>query len=482
MAALLVASGARIGAAQEPAAPSSRQAPPDMAALAQLVEAQRVLLETQGRLIEDLTKRLDQTTTQVAASQQRIAELESRTTATPEVQERLTDIEQNLRRLPELTREELSEPEDFPGALNIPGTDSAIRFGGQVRALLVRNLGALGTDDRFVTSSIPVEGTPEAAKDSRTTLSASPSRLETDFRTRTPVGPLRAFLSGDFAGPNRTYRLRHAFGQWRGFVGGQTWSTFSDPEAEPDGLDFEGLNAISLFRQPLIRWTKPFGSRLEFSAALENPSPDITGASGVNQFPDVVARVRLNYDADHSRRLFFRSGEGHTQAALLVRQIRGEADARPNEVLATEGIGVHVSGRVHARWRQGDYVKFATAAGKGIGRYIADLGTLGGQDAVYDPEHNRLIALPVYSTYIGYEHAWSDTLRSTATFGVVFVDNLDIQSPDSLRQTTRSSVNISWSPVPSGDLIAELLTGRRVNKDGRDGRAGQFQVGWIFRF
>ena len=333
-----------------------------------------------------------------------------------------------------------------------------------------------------MTSSIPVEGTPEASKDSRTTLSASASRLETDFRTKTPVGPLRAFLSGDFAGSNRTYRLRHAFGQWRGFVVGQTWSTFSDPEAEPDGLDFEGLNAVSLFRQPIVRWTKPFRNRFEFSIALENPSPDITGASGVNQVPDVVARVRANYDDEDARRLLFRRGGGHMQAALLVRQIRGEVDTRPNEVLATEGIGVHVSGRIRAPWRRADYLKFATAAGKGIGRYITDLGTLGGQDAVYDSNRNELVALRVYSTYLGYEHAWSDALRSTATFGVVMVDNVDIQPPDSLHLTTRSSVNFSWSPVPNVDVIAELLAGRRVNKDRNDGRAGQFQVGWIFRF
>jgi hypothetical protein len=165
-----------------------------------------------------------------------------------------------------------------------------------------------------------------------------------------------------------------------------------------------------------------------------------------------------------------------------VRQIRGEADTRPDEVLSTPGIGIHVSGRVRAPWRQTDYLKFATAAGTGIGRYITDLGTLGGQDAVYDAQRNELLALPVYSTYVGYEHAWTETLRTTVTFGAVFVDNLDIQAADALRQTTRSSVNFSWSPVQRIDLIAELLGGRRANKDGKDGRAGQLQVGWIFRF
>ena len=66
---------------------------------------------------------------------------------------------------------------------------------------------------------------------------------------------MRLFIESDFAGAGRAMRLRHAFLQTRRFVVGQTWSTFSDPEADPIGIDFEGLNAISRFRQPLFRWT-----------------------------------------------------------------------------------------------------------------------------------------------------------------------------------------------------------------------------------
>jgi DcaP outer membrane protein len=478
---VLIALVAARHAAAQPGAALPPQAP-DVANLSRLAEEQRKLLEAQGRVIEDLTRRLDETSKVVAASQQRLADLErSASASTPQVEQRLKEIEQSISVLPELTEQELGST-DFPGSFKIPGRDAAIRFGGQIRTVLVRNLGALGTEDRFVTSSIPIEGTPEASKSSRTTLTANPSRFETDFRTPTAVGQLRAYLSGDFAGSNRTYRLRHAFGQWRGLLIGQTWSAFSDPEAEPDGLDFEGLNAISLFRQPGIRWTRPFKDSYELAFAIENPSPDITGASGVNQVPDFIARVRFNAaEKPSGRRMLFR-GAGHTQAALLIRQIRGEPDGQQNLTLSTGGIGVHVSGRLPAPWRQQDYVRFATAAGRGIGRYITDLGTLGGQDAVYDVGDNTLVALAVYSTYVGYEHWWTDRLRSTGTFGLVVVNNADIQASDSLHQTTRTSFNLSWSPIQRIDLIAELLSGRRVNKDRQDGRAGQLQFGWIFRF
>jgi hypothetical protein len=110
------------------------------------------------------------------------------------------------------------------------------------------------------------------------------------------------------------------------------------------------------------------------------------------------------------------------------------------------------------------------------------LSSEGGQDAVYDPITDSLRALFAMSHYIGYEHWWTGTLRSTGTFGFVQVDNLDVQSGGALHQTTRTSVNLSWSPVSRVDLATEVLVGRRVNKDGRQGQAGQVQFGSTFRF
>ena len=249
--------------------------------------------------------------------------------------------------LPELTEKELGST-DFPGSFRIPGT-------GRRNPLRRPDTDPARAQPRGTRHRGPLRHivhsdrrNTRTSKPSRTTLTANPSRFETDFRTPTAVGPLRAYLSGDFAGSNRTYRLRHAFGQWRGWLVGQTWSAFSDPEAEPDGLDFEGLNAISLFRQPGMRWTRPFKDSYELALAIENPSPDLTGASGVNQVPDFIARVRFNTNENPSgRRLLFRGG-GHTQAALLID--RCAASQRAAEVtLSTGGIGVHVSGRLPHR-------------------------------------------------------------------------------------------------------------------------------------
>ena len=71
--------------------------------------------------------------------------------------------------------------------------------------------------------------------------------------------------------------------------------------------------------------------------------------------------------------------------ALLARQLRGEPLDKPNTTRSTGGYGVGLSGRRGARWQpEKGQVMFSFYAGDGIGRYITDLGSLGGQDAVYD--------------------------------------------------------------------------------------------------
>jgi hypothetical protein len=181
---------------------------------------------------------------------------------------------------------------EFPGSIRIPGTDTAFRVGGQARMTLVHALAPLGADDRFITSSIPVGDAQTAGEESRTTYSPSPSRLNLDLRSLTRIGAVRRFLEFDFAGTGNTARLRHAFIQAGRWMVGQTWSTFSDREAEPIGIDFEGLNAISLFRQAQIRFTQPIRRTLHLSFAVENPAPDLSGAQGVNVTPDFITRIR----------------------------------------------------------------------------------------------------------------------------------------------------------------------------------------------
>jgi hypothetical protein len=442
----------------------------------QLLEAQARVIEAQGRDIAELRRRLDGVAAgsraepamppeQVAASPGQVAAGQ----AAPET----APVNIN----PELPAAVVSAG-DFPKSIGIPGTDAAFRIGGQARLMMVHSMGPLGTDDRFVTSSIPVEGQQQSGEDKRINYSAAASRANLDVRAPTSRGSIRTFLESDFAGESRTLRLRHAFIQNDRWLGGQTWSTFSDPEAEPLGIDFEGLNAISLFRQPQIRYTHPLGQAFNLALALENPAPDLTGASGVSVVPDFIARVR--WQPQRPRQLLGRAE--HIQTAVLVRGLRGEVADRPETTLSTGGYGLNVSGVMIPRWDSDDRVKFAANGGWGIGRYITDLGSLGGQDAVYDPVTDSLRALPVSSGYVGYERMWSQTFTTAVTYGVVNVSNLDIQPDTALRRTHRSTINLTWNPIPQASLVLEFLGGTRLNKDGNRGTSTQIQAGWLVVF
>jgi hypothetical protein len=474
-----------------PAASQTAEAKaPSVEELAKLVADQGRALEEQKREIEALRKQLDETKQLSLSAHNR---LETLAKAAPEptvgaaVEERIAKTEEAVHPVPDVPKEVVAAGE-FPGAIPIPGTDVGLRIGGLVRTTAVATLGPLGTEDRFVTSSIPVAGSEQAGKEPRFVFSAIPSRFNFDLRTPTGVGAMRAFVEGDFAGESRVFRLRHAYGQWRNFVIGQTWSTFADPEAEPDGIDFEGLNAIALIRQPQVRYRHRFSEAFSLAASLENPAPDITNAKGVSQRPDVVVRARWQ-PAEGFRGLqrlglssAFRQN-AHVNLALLFRQIRGEPLDQPNTTLSTAGFGLGLSGRLTAPWQADKgQITFSAYAGSGIGRYITDLGTLGGQDAFYDTATNTIDALPVFAWYLGYERRWNTKLRSTVTYGTVIVTNIDPQPADSFHLTNRFSLNLTWSPIPRLDIVSEFLFGNRINKDGQRGESSQLQLGTNFRF
>jgi outer membrane DcaP-like protein len=461
--------------------------PPSLSDLARLVAQQGRMLEEQKQEIERLRKQLEETQQLSLAAHNRLEEMAKAapaTTVSAAVEERLAKVEESVQRIPELPSDVVSAGE-FPGSMRIPGTDVAMKVAGLVRATAVNTFGALGTEDRFVTSSIPVAGSPEAGKEPRFVLTPIPSRVNLDVRTPTGVGAMRAFVEGDFAGSSRVFRLRHAYGQWKGLIVGQTWSTFADPEAEPDGIDFEGLNAIALFRQPLVRWTKPVGAGFSLAAAIENPAPDITNAEGVSQVPDLVVRARWEPPEGQKGPLgLMKVRQGvHVNLALLFRQLRGEPLDQPNTTLSTGGFGAGVSGRLMTPWQADTgQITFSAYAGSGIGRYITDLGTLGGQDAYYDPETNTIDALPVFAWYLGYERRWDAKLRSTFTYGSVLVNNIAAQPGSAFHMTNRWSLNLTWSPIPRIDLVSEFLFGNRINKDGQKGGSSQLQLGTNFRF
>jgi len=428
--------------------------------------AQRAQLDSLERRLDEMSRRVED-----LSSQAGMPALEQQN-----LQKRLADLEAAAKKVPELPPDMVTAGE-FPGSIRIPGSDAAIKFGARIRTAGVLTLNPLGTDDRFLTNSIPV-GEVASGEAKRTSISARASRLNIEFRTPGGREQVRAFFEGDFAGSDtvNAFRLRHAYAQYIGFIVGQTWSTFSDPAANHLDLDFEGVSSENLIRQPQIRywWGKEGGTRR--AVAIETPRVSITGGQGVNLMPDAVVRA-----------FYVLPKGGHLQVAGVFRQIRAQSLA--GDVRTVWGGGGTVSGVVLVPIRQlDDRIIFQVNGGVGIARYINDLNSLGGQDAVFDTTSGALKALPALGWYISYEHVWKQwasaemNLRSMAMWSYVDVQNFNFQPGDSYDHTNRFALNLVISPSNRVDMGIEYIYGNRYDKNGQSGSANQFQLVGLFRF
>ncbi|MHC4942798.1 MAG: DcaP family trimeric outer membrane transporter [Planctomycetota bacterium] len=433
-------------------------------------------LEEQGKLSEEQRQQIEEMNQLLLSVHNRVQEMKDKPpdySISGALEERLKQIEASTQKEDVEIPVDVVSAGEFPGSLRIPGTDAAIKLGGSVRFSTVYTFDDLKVDDQFITAEIPV-GSAEAGQGARLNMSGRASRLNVDIRTPTGVGHMRAFIEGDFADEGDTFRLRHAFGQYKRTLVGKTWSAMADPQASPEDIDFEGLNSRNLVRQAQIRFGVSMDDDKTFAFSLEDPESDITGGESVNLMPDMIARFRWEKPYGPL---------GHLQMALILRQLRAEADNRPTKTLREIGYGMTVSGKLAvASELEKDNIVFQINSGDGMGRYINDLESEGGQDAFIDPVTNRMRTLAVFSIYAAYQHWWTETTRSSLLYGFVFVDNVSNQPDDAYTRTNRIALNVVWSPIPRLDLGIEYLYGNRENKDDSSGHATQAQFAATFWF
>ncbi len=446
----------------------------------ELIEQQNQTLQDQTDAIKGLKTQLDQLSMSSTGQAPAISDEDL------VLKERLSKVEEELARPPD-TPENVLTAGDFPGSIRIPGTGMASKFGGFVRLGVVDSLDPIGSTDRFVAGAIPVTD-DELGGDFNEgfVISAKRSRLNWDMRLDSSVGQFRAFVEGDFAGQtggSDVLRLRHAYGQYNRFILGQTWSTLMDTAAIPEDVDFEGLNAQINVRQPELRYTRGLGNNTPFAFAWEDPSPSITGGTGVSQFPDTIVRITKKYEW------------GHLQFGGILRSIRGvPTDEEGNELTSDAssafGWGLTFSGNAAVKkWDRRDNFKFQFNFGDGLGRYINDLGTVGGFDAAFDMESGELETLGVFGVYGGFQKWWKrnplglfKAVRSTFIYGYVQVQDLDFLPDNFYRSTQRVSANWLWSPISQIDLGVEFLWGTRTNRNRQRATAKQLQFVSTFRF
>ena len=247
-------------------------------------------------------------------------------------------------------------------------------------------------------------------------------------------------------------RIRHAFVSFDNWTVGQTWSTFQNPGALPENLDFVGAAEGTPFvRQTQVRYTNG-----GFQFSLENPETTVTpnggGArivSGSGMVPDFVARYNFKTE-----------GGAKFTVAGLARQLnieKGDIDSQ------TMGYGVSFTGVIPVG---DDDIKLSATAGDGMGRYMAlNYANAGVLDADGDIQ-----TISSYGGFASYRHWWNDKWRSSFTLSGFKADNDVALTGGAVNEESYSGyVNLLYSPVKPITVGVEYMYAENKKQNGDKG-------------
>ncbi|MFZ0708291.1 MAG: DcaP family trimeric outer membrane transporter [Candidatus Korobacteraceae bacterium] len=367
-----------------------------------------------------------------------------------------------------------NEPLDprFPGFFRIPGTNTLMRIGGYAKTDFIYDIRPAGNLDAFIPATIPI---PSPGSFTNSTMSVRGTRFSLDFRVPTKSGDdsYRFYFEMDFFGSNATTpRLRHAYGQAKNFLVGQTFSNFMDPDAGPDQIDEQGPNAQVAIRSPLFQYSVLVAKKTTFSISAEKPTSDVLFMT-----PEFVAQPN-SPSPDGTLKIRREMERGHLQLSALFRSVAAFLqDGRHESVF---GWGFNLAGATRL-WGK-DTAVYQVAYGNGIERYINDTSGLGIDAAVSSLQSPHIQALPVVATYGALQHSWNERVRSSAIYSFVQVQNTEAQIASIYHQGQYMGGNLIWNPFGSLTVGGEFLYGWRVNKDNSTGNAPRIQLSAKYNF
>ena len=359
----------------------------------------------------------------------------------------------------------------YQGFFQLPGTQTILKIGGYFKTDFTYDLKPAGNTESFIPSSFPI---PQPTSVNNTTISIRPTRLNLDFRIPyTQVGEVRFYVEGDFFGTSSTTpRLRHAYAQARNLLIGQTFTNFMDPDASPDGLDFQGPNGMVSLRNPQFRYGFALSPHTTLHISVEKPSSDVIfktpqfNAQPNAPSPDGTIRFREEFE------------RGHFQVAGLFRSIAAFLpDGRTDSVF---GWGVNTSLGLNTFGR--DNLILAVAFGHGISRYIQDTSGLGIDAEPASGVSTHLVATPAVGVEASYQHYWFKRLRSSAIYSYAAVNDTDLAAPTTYNHATYTGANLIWNPGGSLNVGAEFLYGWTMLQNGQSANAPRIQFSAKYSF
>lgn len=331
----------------------------------------------------------------------------------------------------------------------------------------------------------------EFGKDGNTYFSVRQTRFGVKAWMPTKAGQLKGIFEFDLFGvgddPGQTtFRLRHAYLQYKKFGAGQFHSPFMDIDVFPNSQDYWGPNGMAFFRNVQVRYMPVMGERHHVSIALERP-----GASGDGgKYDDIIERrgLKPRFPLPDLSAEYRHTGDwGYVEIAGILRRIEWDDFTDDQFDLSGEetGWGLNLSSNLELG-PNGNVLKGSLLYGRGVQNYMNDATTDIAVVEDFDDPESPLDGelLPLWALVLFYDINWND--RWTSTVGYSLVD-LDYEGTavdaDTFAKGQYVLANIQYHPRP--DLMGgvELQWLERDNfADGYSYDSWRVQFSFRYRY
>jgi|KBSSwiStaDraftv2_1062776.scaffolds.fasta_scaffold112535_2 hypothetical protein len=346
---------------------------------------------------------------------------------------------------------------DIDGSFRLPGSETSVRLYGYAEAHAIHDFGKKAPDDLFTNlmfQPTPSEAAadPSLAQKGKTSLTAETSRFGFETSTPSKYGTFNTKIEADFysygEGNRNRLRLRHAYGEYAGFLVGQTWSTFMDVDDLPETVDFNGPIGSPFSRRAMVRYTwGDAKAGYKFAFAAEDPHDQFGGGSSGERMPELVARFDKTFDWG----------------------------------------AVNVRGLFHEK-RSFAEIKYGYGWGLGGSYKLTDKDTLMGQVAVVKGDFDQQYGSNGYSidpvtgaitmdrnlgVILGYAKTFNEQLRGNVALGYNKAND-----PAALgnKRLVQLHVGAIYSPFKNVEIGAEAIYGVRETYSDEKGKMGRIDL------
>lgn len=296
------------------------------------------------------------------------------------------------------------------------------------------------------------------------------SRFGFEVTRKTNKGDFFIRLEMDFAGPNNAFRIRQAYGKYRNYIVGQTWSLLTNVEILPASVDPDGPVGALAIRTPQFRVSHKFSDKLYSAFALEYSLPDYIPPDSIDvQFVQTIPNLLARFNTS--------GNYGSLQLAGIVAPITGLQNEAIKKTVF--GYGLSLSGM--AQLKKNDELLFQATFGNAISHVINPFSG-SGQDMAYNALNDTFKGLSVMGGFLSYVHHWPHDISSYFSVGYATIGNRYFQNDSDFSQCYSVSANAFWNIVEGLKVGVEGLFGERFNIDNSSGTATRIWVLFYYDF